>query len=164
MRKLNTYFAFAVITFASGILITVVAFFTISAKAQEPCPVDVPCGGIPRFMEHGDVKWSDERAVLDHLADSFRSSNDQVIYFLIYPGLNSCKDEARLRAMRARKYLVQRHKIPQADILWKSGGLRPDLSVEIWLLPKDRPLPEPSTFDTIDPKHVHLSRKCKELR
>ena len=115
-------------------------------------------------MEHGDVRWSDERGVLDHLADSFRQSNNQVIYFLIYPGLDSCKDEARLRAARAKKYLVQRHKIPQADIVWKAGGVRTDLSVEIWLLPKDKPLPEPAAFMTIDPAQVHLSRKCKELR
>jgi hypothetical protein len=115
-------------------------------------------------MEHGNVRWRDERSVLDHLADSFRSANDQVIYFLIYAGQNSCKDEARLRAMRAKKYLVRHHKIPQTEIVWKNGGFRPDLSVEIWLLPKDKPLPEPSTFTTIDPSQVNLRRKCKELR
>ena len=115
-------------------------------------------------MEHGNVKWSDERAVLDHLADSFRKSNNQVIYLLIYTGQNSCKDEARLRAVRAKKYLVQRHKIPQADIFWKSGGFRMDLSVQVWLLPKDKPLPEPSTLITIEPSQVHLTRECKELK
>ena len=141
-----------------------IAFLTISAKGQEPCPPDLPCGGIPRFMEHGNVRWSDERGVLDHLADSFRKSSNQVIYFLIYPGQNSCKDEARRRALRAKQYLVQRHKIPEADIVWKSGGFRPDLSVEIWLLPKDRPLPEPSNFITIDPSQVRLRGKCKELK
>jgi hypothetical protein len=87
-----------------------------------------------------------------------------VIYFLIYPGQNSCKNEARLRAERAKNYLVKRHKIPQTDIVWKSGGFRPDLSVEIWLLPKDKPLPEPSTFITIDASQVRLKKKCKELR
>ena len=146
------------------ILFTIVAFSTISAKPQEPCPPDSPCGGIPRFMEHGNVRWSDERGVLDHLADSFRKSNNLVIYFLIYPGQNSCKDEARLRALRAKNYLVERHKIPQADIVWKSGPFRPNLSVEIWLLPKDKPLPEPSTSITVDPVQVHWSRKCKELK
>ena len=110
-------------------------------------------------MEYGNVRWRDERAVLDRLADSFGRSENQVIYFLIYAGQISCKDEARLRAMRAKKYLVLHHKIPQADIVWKDGGFRTDLSVEIWLLPKDKPLREPSP--TIDPKHVHLRRKCK---
>jgi hypothetical protein len=116
-------------------------------------------------MEYGSsVKWRDERAVLDHLADSFRRSSNQVIYFLIYAGQNSCKDEARLRARRAKQYLVQHHKIPQVDIIWKNAGFRPDLSVEIWLLPKDKPLPEPSPFITIDRSQVRLSGKWKELR
>ena len=115
-------------------------------------------------MEHGNIRWSDERAVLDHLADSFRRSRNQVIYFLIYPGQTSCENEARLRALRAKKYLVLHHKIPQPDIVWKEGSFRPDLSVEIWLLPKDKPLPEPSKFITIDPSNVRLRGKCKELR
>jgi hypothetical protein len=140
-----------------------IAFLPISAKAQEPCPPDLPCGGIPKFMEHGNIRWSDERAVLDRLAEVFRKSNDQVIYFLIYPGQISCKDEAQLRAMRAKNYLVQRKQIPKDKILWKSGAFRPDLSVVIWLLPKDKPLPEPSNFVTIDPSEVKLRKNCKEF-
>ena len=150
------------------LFLVITALLTISAKAQQPCPSDrppdTPCGDLLRFMEHGNVRWRDERAVLDHLADSFRRLNNQVIYFLLYPGENSCKDEARLRAVRAKKYLVQRHGIPQNEIVWKSGGFRSDLSVQIWLLPKDKPLPEPQTFLTIDPSQVHSNRKCKELR
>jgi hypothetical protein len=30
-------------------------------------------------------------------------------------------------------------------------------------MPKDKPLPEPDTFITIDPSEVHLKRKCKNL-
>ena len=115
-------------------------------------------------MEHGNLKWRDERAVLNHLADSFRKSNNQVIYFLIYAGQRSCENEARLRALRARTYLVQHHKISAADIVWKDGGFRPDVSVEIWLLPKDKPLPEPSTSITTGLSKVRLSRKCNELK
>ena len=108
------------------------------------------------------MRWRDERLVLDHLADSFRKSNDHVIYFVIYAGQNPCKDEAKLRAMRAKRYLVQRHKIPPAGIVWKNGGFRVDLSVEIWLLPKNQPLPEPSMFAALDPSKVHITGKCKK--
>ena len=146
------------------LLFMVMGLSTIITNAQEHCPPDLPCGGIRRFMEYGDVRWRDERRVLDHLADSFRRSNDQVIYFVIYAGQNSCTDEAKLRAMRARKYLVQRHKIPPAGIVWKNGGFRVDLSVEIWLLPKDQPLPEPSTSVTLDPSQIHITGKCKATR
>ena len=110
------------------LIITVIVLSEVSTLSQEPCPPDLPCGGIPRFFEHGNIRWRDERAVLDHLALTFGKSPDHVIYFLIYAGLRSCKDEARLRALRAKKYLVQRHSITGRSIVWRDGGVRPDLS------------------------------------
>ena len=44
------------------------------ALGQQPCPPDNPCGGIPRFAEYGNIRESDERAVLDHLAKQLRMS------------------------------------------------------------------------------------------
>ena len=110
------------------------------------------------------MRWRDERARLDNLASQFRKSPNHLIYFLVYAGMRSCKDEARLRALRAKKYLVQHHSIPPKSISWRDGGFRPELSFEIWLLRQDQPLPEPSTFMTIDPAAVKSQRNCKELR
>jgi hypothetical protein len=125
------------------LLIAVIGLLAVSTPSQEPCPVDRPCAGIPRFVEYGDVRWRDERAQLDNLASQFRKSPNQVIYFLVYAGMRSCKDEARLRALRAKKYLVQHHSIPPRSISWRDGGFRPELQVEIWLLTQAQPLPEP---------------------
>jgi hypothetical protein len=146
------------------LLITVIGLLAVSTPSQEPCPVDRPCGGIPRWAEHGNVRWRDERAQLDNLASQFPKSPNQVIYFLVYAGLRSCKDEARLRALRAKKYLVQHHSIPPKSISWRDGGFLPELRVEIWLLHQDQPLPEPSTFMTIDPADVKLQRNCKGIQ
>ena len=146
------------------LLIIAIGFFGISAPSQDPCPVDLPCGSIPRWAEHGNVRWRDERARLDNLASQFRKSPDYVIHFLVYAGIRSCKDEARLRALRAKKYLVQHHSIPPKSISWRDGGFIRSFRVEIWLLRQDQPLPEPSTFMTIDPADVKSQRNCKELR
>jgi len=143
---------------------TLTGLLVISANDQECWPPQLPCGANLRFAEHGDISWGDERARLDVLAIHFRKSSNQVIYFLIYAGLHSCKHEARLRALRARKYLVQHHKLPQASIVWKDGGFKPDFSMEIWLLPSGKPLPEPSSFLTVDPSQVRFSKNCKELK
>ena len=143
------------------LLITVIGLLAVSTPSQEPCPVDNPCGGIPRWSEHSNLRWRDERARLDNLASQFRKSPDHVIHFLVYGGMHSCKDEARLRALRAKKYLVQHHSIPPKSISWRDGGFRQELRVEIWLLRQDQPLPEPSTFLTIDPADVKSPRKCK---
>lgn len=146
------------------LLITVIGLLPVSTPGQDPYPVDLPCGGIRRWSEHGNVRWRDERARLDNLASQFRKSPNQVIHFLVYAGMNSCKAEARLRALRAKKYLVQRHSIPAKSISWRDGGFLPDLRVEIWLLRQDQPLPEPATFMTIDPADVKSQRNCREFR
>jgi hypothetical protein len=146
------------------LLIPVIGLLAVSTLGQEPCPVDNPCGGVPKWSEHGDISWRDERARLDNLASQFRKSPNHVIHFLVYGGIDSCKDEARLRALRAKKYLVQHHSIPSRSISWRDGGFLTDLRFEIWLLRQDHPLPEPATFMTIDPAAINSQRNCKEYR
>lgn len=141
------------------LFITVIGLLAGSTPSQEPRPVDSG----PRWSEHGNVRWRDERSRLDNLAAQFRKSRNQLIYFLVYAGIGSCKDEARLRALRAKKYLVQQHSISPKSILWRDGGFRLELSFEIWLLRQDQPLPEPSTFLIIDPAAVKSQRNCKHL-
>ena len=142
------------------LLVTVIGLLAVSTPSQEPRPVD----GSPRWSEHGNVRWSDERARLDNLASQFRKSPNHLIYFLVYAGIRSCKHEARLRALRAKNYLVQHHSIRPKSINWRDGGFRQELRVEIWLLRQDQSLPEPSTFLTIDPADVKSQRNCKEFQ
>ena len=149
-------------------LFMLLALFSTSAKAQNPCPPDrapdAPCGDFLRFSEHGNIRWRDEQARLDVLASQFRRSPKHLIHFLVYAGIHSCKDEAGLRALRAKKYLVQHHSIPPKNISWKDGGILSELSFEIWLLRPDQPLPEPNTFNTIDLAAVKPQRKCRQYR
>ena len=138
-----------------------IVFFTLlpSSYGQEPCPVDTNCGGIPRYREYGNIRFSDERAVLNNLAVQLRNSQNEIAYFLIYAGLTSCRDEAAKRAIRAKSYLVHKHGIPADRVLWKDGGFRVDLSTEIWLLPRGKQLPEPSPM--LNRKDVRVAGKCK---
>lgn len=140
--------------------------FVIGAKGQEPCPVDDgPCEGrIPRWIEHGNIRFRDERAVLDHLAAQARNAPQQVIYFLIYAGEKSCVNEARLRGLRAKSYLVRKHAIAADRIVWKDGGFRPDVSVQIWLLPLGQPGPEPSLSLTLDRSRFRPPKNCQKIK
>ena len=130
-----------------------------SSFGQEPCPVDVGCGGTPRYREYGNIRFSDERAVLDNLAVQLRNWPDEIAYFLIYAGARSCVNEARYRAIRAKRYLVRKHRIPADRVLWKDGGFRPDQSTEIWLLPRGKQLPE--AYPTLSRPHVRVAGKCR---
>lgn len=129
-------------------------------KGQErPCPVDLPCGGIPRFAEYGNIRASDERAVLDHFAKQLVMSPDEIAYVLIYAGQEACTNEGRLRLVRIRNYLVEKHAIAADRIVLKDGGFRSDLSTQLWLLPsRTTDLPEASPTLTRANK---LLGKCK---
>jgi hypothetical protein len=142
------------------IIFTVVAIgaLALGARGQQPCPVDLPCGGIPRFAEYGNIRALDERAVLDNLAQQLRMSPDEIVYVLVYAGQEACLDEARLRALRIKNYLVKKHAIATGRIVWKDGGFKADLSTELWLLPRTSSLPPAS------PQLDHANRllgRCK---
>ena len=127
-------------------------------RGQQPCAVDLPCNGIPRFAEYGNIRARDERAVLDDLAEALRMSPDQIVYVQVYAGQEACVNEARLRALRIKNYLIKKYAIAAERIVWRDGGFRPDLSTELWLLPKTKPLPEPSPRL---PRANKLLGKCK---
>jgi hypothetical protein len=142
------------------IIIALVAVWTIAlvVRAQEACPPDLPCGGISRFAEYGNIRANDERTVLDHLAKQLRIAPDEIVYVLIYAGQDACIDEARLRTIRIKNYLVKKHAIASDRIVLKDGGFRSDLSTILWLLPRTSRLPEASP--TLDRANKLLGR-CK---
>lgn len=141
--------------------VAIIGFFTLltSSYGQEPCPVDVGCHGPPaRIREYGNIRWSDEKGALDSLAVQLRNSPNETAYIVIYAGQISCIGEARKRGVRAKNYLVHKHGIRAAQVIWKDGGFKVDQSTEIWMLPKGKPLPESDLV--LSRAHVRV-RKCR---
>ena len=142
------------------LIIIVIAALSSTTRGQEPCGgVDNPCGAIHRWMEYGNIRNGDERAVLDALAKGLRDSPDSIAYFLFYAGQTPCKDEAAKRGIRAKNYLIRKHAIPPDRIVWRDGGLMVDLSTQIWVVPRGSKLPEPQT--TVVLTNVRATKKCK---
>ena len=96
--------------------------------AQEPPPVR-PVAAIPGYVEYGNIRFRDEKAMLDHWAAQFRVSPDSAIYIFAYSGRRACKGEAEARAVRAKFYLMKNHGIAADRVIWKDGGFRENLSV-----------------------------------
>jgi hypothetical protein len=119
----------------------------VGASSQQPCPVDLPCNGIPRFAEYGNIRGRDERAVIDHLAKALRLSSDHIVFVMVYAGQEACIDEARQRALRIKSYLIKKYGIAAARIVLKDG--------------------EPPTaimpIKTIKPRRVPSNESCKEV-
>src|SRR5580765_1386336 len=59
------------------------------------------------FDEYGLVRWGDEQARLDNFAIQLQNEPDAIGYIFVYDGENVCEGEAKARAIRARKYVVE---------------------------------------------------------
>jgi hypothetical protein len=132
-----------------------------SVRAQVPSPVR-PVDAIPGYVEYGNIRFRDEKAMLDHWASQFRLAPDSVIYIFAYSGRRVCKSEAKARAIRAKNYLVKRHGVGADRVIWKDGGFRENLSVELWLRPRtDTP---PAVTPTVNPAEVGFVGGCGKAR
>ena len=138
--------------------ILAISALAFGAHGQEPCPVDNPCNGIPRWAEYGNIREADERAVLDPVAKQLLKSSDQILYVLVYAGEVACVNEARRRLLRIKNYLVKKYAIAGDRIILKDGGFRADVSTQLWLLPRTSPLPDPMPM--LD-RPNKLLRRCK---
>jgi hypothetical protein len=137
-------------------------FFLAGAKAQEP---STSLRHYDRgFAEYGNIRFSDEKLMFDHLALEFRKVPNRVIYLLVYSDWRSCQPQGKARALRAKNYLVKHHGIKPARVVWKDGGFQSDLSVEVWLLDRNEAKPEPvSILDQSRVKKMR-QRRCRKER
>jgi hypothetical protein len=137
-------------------------FAWAGVKAQEPSSLRMPIDGRSRLVEYGNIRFRDEKAMLDRWASRFRLEPGNSIYILVYAGRHTCVGEAEARATRAKSYLVKRHGIGADRVIWKVGGFRERLSVDLWLWPRDESPPLPSP--TVDPTDVKFVDSCRPGR
>ena len=81
-----------------------------------------------------------------------------MLSFFVYAGRVACVGEARLRAIRAKNYLVTQG-IKPARVVWFDGGYRDEGVIEIWVLPLE--LKNPYLQPGIDRRQVRLKNCAK---
>src|SRR5262249_47227414 len=81
-----------------------------------------PAGPDRLFDEYGLIGWGDERARLDNFAIQLTNEPDSLGYIFVYDGKNVCGGEARARAIRARKYVVEYRHLPWNRVMWRYEG------------------------------------------
>ena len=114
--------------------------------------VDPGCKAPQKFNEYGDLSFEEEKEQLDNLATYLLGSvPDSVAYILGYGGRNSCLwEEGKLRAERAKNYLVDKYRIDGDRIIAFDGGYRKNLTVELFLSSRTGcgPFPTPTVRTT----------------
>ena len=107
---------------------------------------------------YGDLSPEDERAHLDNLAVALQQDKEQIAYLLLYAGRLACAGEIQARAVRMKNYLVKKHGIQPERVVWKDGGYRDVLTVEVLVWP--RSAGEPSVVPTVASSEAQI-KNCK---
>lgn len=136
------------------------------------CAVLVSLGGLTKtnherltfvadqwFDSYGSLSWDDEKAHLDNLAIALQHDQTLIGYIIVYAGRRACVGEAKGRALRAKKYLLETHGIQESRVKWINGGYREERIVILQPLP--RGAPEPTASPTLKPSDVQIIKSCK---
>jgi hypothetical protein len=153
----------------SGNITNVVA--TVETKGGPPecersrsCSLEIgpDCNAPEKFGSYGDIKFEDEKEKLDNFAIYLLGRGpDSVAYILGYGGRDSCWwEEGKLRAERARNYLMEKYRIDDDRIIAFDGGYRESLSVDLYFSPRKGCGPFP--IPTLRMREVTLGGLCFE--
>jgi hypothetical protein len=124
-------------------------------------PQDGSLGNYVRFDEYGDLDFKSETGRLDTFAVALDQTANSRGYILVYAGKVACADEARTRADRARRYLIDKRGLRPTRIVAVDGGYRETFSVELYVLPQNAD--PPAIVPTVAPSQVRIvtSRRCR---
>jgi hypothetical protein len=110
------------------------------------------------FDSYGDISWENEKAHLDNFAIALYDQ-DLVGIIIVYAGRRSCANEARDRAIRAKKYVTETRGIEPNRIKWIDGGYCETLTVILQPVPSAAP--KLTASPTLKPSEVRVDKNCK---
>lgn len=111
------------------------------------------------FDSYGALSWEEEKAHLDNFAIALQENSNLVGNIIVYAGRRSCANEAKERAIRAKKYLMETRNIKESQIKWLDGGYRENLTIILQPIPSGAP--ELIASPTLKPSEVRIIRNCK---
>lgn len=117
----------------------------VAAPAQNNPDVPPPPPPIGDPLDSfGKISWEDEQARLDNFAVALMNSPDWIGQIIIHAGRKSCPGEVQARAMRMKKYLVERRGIEWNRVIWMEAEQFEESYAVLWLSPHGKLLPVPS--------------------
>ena len=91
------------------------------------------------FDDYGRICWENEQARLDNFAVRLQMSPEMIGNMIVFDGRRACRGEAIARAVRAKRYLVERRHIDPNRVLWRFGGYTNELYTILMDVPRGYP-------------------------
>ncbi len=133
-------------------LMLLVSWFPLNSAALAP---DSP------FDEYGTISWDDEKARLDNFAIQLQHWEKLIGNILVVETVGGCPGEARARAIRAKRYLVEHRGVANNRLIWKVACCSKQLSTTLLVAPLEYPYSLYGYGATISGKVGPLNKSCK---
>jgi len=129
------------------------------ASFTKASPEWLTCVADQWFDSYGELSWEQEKAHLDNFAIILQQDPNLIGNIIVYAGRRSCANEARDRALRAKKYVTETRGIQGSRIKWLDGGYREELTIILQPVPAGAP--ELTASPTLKPSEVRIIKNCK---
>lgn len=103
--------------------------------------------------------YDDDLAQLDAFAIYLQNHATASGYVIVYGGKLGRRNEAKVRLVCMRDYLIKNHGIEASRLFFIDGGYREKFHVEMWFVPKGEEPPKPTP--TVSPKDVKFKGTVK---
>ena len=95
------------------------------------------------FDQYGEIEWEHEKARLDNFAIRLQEDWKGVGAILIFDKAHGCSGEAKARAVRAKRYMVEHRGIPWNRVFWRHEGYARDITTTLLTVPLGAYTPYP---------------------
>ena len=103
------------------VYVAVVILCATAARAQNS-PLPVPTPIVDPFDNYGPIPWESEMGHLDNFAVLIENNPRMIGYIMVFGDKNGCPLNAQRRAVRAKRYMVERRGINPNRIIWRDLG------------------------------------------
>jgi hypothetical protein len=137
-----------------------IGYFPAAEDAHLECPglpkrTDTNCEGlVERFDWFGNLTLEREKQRLDNFVIALMDEKGRQGYIVAYAGKIARAGEAKHRAERYRKYLVNVRRFPPGQLKAIDGGYREKPAIELYVVPVG--VCPPIAGPTIDPRDVQI--------
>jgi hypothetical protein len=144
--------SFCHLLLAIGVTLTLLQ----SAVSIPPNQQDRP---IRDFDDGPGRTFEQDKPRIDRFVKELKKDDSAVAYTIAYGGLDSYKNEAKIRLTCMRKYLTTNHKIPRSRFKLIDGGHRMEITVQLILVKPGDSISIP--YATVKPEAVRVTKKAK---
>jgi hypothetical protein len=111
--------------------------------------------------QYGRINWENEMARLDNFAIQLQNDPDSIGYIFVHDANEMCEGEAQARALRAKRYVVERRGVPWNRVIWRIDGYDDGFTITLEPVSRSIPIPYPFVGSIMHSPKRYVGRHCR---